>query len=1089
MKNKEKYGKITTITPYYWDKSMSKKNNYTPLLNWENINAPTNKIDETNLANKGIRFEDVIEALLIAEYGEKQWRRTQGSYDGKRDFVYPYDCTKPDERWAECKNYADNISINVLSPTLFMAAIKQIPCIYFYSYSPLNDNALINIIQYAKITGKIVKIFDGHFLEQCIYSRRMLPDIASKFGDFPKALQSYFSRNKVRIIQTLLDARMHPVSANYIFSKGEKFFISIVLQNLSLETIQCQAHLESDAKMHSYAGSISCGNMEFGQILEFLFPCETLDSGIAKYCIHLIIDNQSKQINGKLTVGNAPYFFLADSESLDLLDKSVKSLREFGVAPIMICGGSGYGKTTLLQNVLNHEDICNSFQILPVQLDVERSIYFANLFGRIIGLNSNEHTPQDQAVEIEILRPYIKNYIQSAKHIVSDIVKLSEIIHKPFLFVVDDAQNLTISYISFLRELRNAADTNTFKIIFALNTDKMSYKAFLEQLSWDQHYENRPCKVISLQKFNRERSITYLKHRLGLRDIDSFFQNFDGALTPMELNRLVIDLQTSKIITQTEKGRFAIVDQIEFGKYLNQKCYSDFSLIEICKNLKQGDLPAFIVRYIALVGYLPATLIKRFKRTIDSLIRLCILKIDRERVVFYHDTIKEKACLLTCDSDFYADICSDDVSLYVKALCAFRTYGRMQEAIVYIENFFAHEPFYEDGNQRYNICLAIIENLHEILKAPFAQSAMQYIKTNLSMISNENSYEKVFQFLEKTMLTTLQTDLGTNNEVHEIILFLNKKYLDRCLSTRRNGDCIKWGYAIIEKTKTLENFPNKSKAYWLSHFFNRMAIGMERLSIQKCDMPVTEYYYHLSAEYMAIAGNPPELILQQVIDNFNRAYVYNRSVSLALVKYSVRQLENLKTEEIERKACLRYHICLLHYIEQRLTTPRLNESFIDEMWEKIAWAETADINRFYKFKLMMIKAYLLLERNRYSESGEFILKAERLAYEGEMRSNIYKLSYVKAQLSKFCPNLMGDPYDLSVTALLQFLDVQSYDIQRNINILHRLLTDIKARNETRYREIIAEQPREITVELNQILSSDPSANSYFRFHKIDFPII
>lgn len=1068
---------------------MPKKNNYTPLLNWDNINAPTSEINETNPTNKGVRFEDVIEALLIAEYGEKQWRRTQGSYDGKRDFVYPYDCTKPDERWAECKNYADNISINVLSPTLFMAAIKQIPCIYFYSYSPLNDNALINIIQYAKITGKIVKIFDGHFLEQCIYSRRMLPDIALKFGNFPQSLQSYFSRNKARVIKTILDARMHPVSADYTFSKGEKFFISIVLQNLSLKSIQCHAHFESDTKLHSSAGSISCGNIEFGQILELLFPCEALSSGIVKYCIHLLIDNCPKQVRGQLNISDAPYIFLADSESLTLLDESVKSLLRPMEDPIMLCGGSGYGKTTLLQNILNHEDISNFFQILPVQLDVERSIYFANLFSNIIGLNCEEHTPEDQAEEVALLRPYIENYVQSAKQIVSDIVKLSDIIRKPFLFVVDDAQKLTVSYINFLRELRNTVDTHTFKIIFALNTDKMSYKTFLEQLSWDRHYENRPCKVFSLQKFNRDRSLTYLKHRLGFKDIDLFFQNFDRSFTPMELNRLVIDLQMRKIIAKVENGRFAIIDQIEFGKYLDQKLYSDFSLPEICTNLHQGDLPSYILKYIALVDYLPARLIKRFKRTIDSLIGVCILKYDGERVVFYHDSIKEKAYLQTFDSDFYADICSDNESLYVRAICSFRAYGKIQKATEYIENFFAHEPIYENINQRYNLCSSIIENFREILKAPFAESAVQYIKTNLRIIGYEQSYEKVFRLLEKIMLITLQTELDTNNTVCETILFLNKKYLDQCLTTRRNDDCIKWGTEIIKKTKSLKEFPDKGKAYWLSHFYNRMAIATERLSNQRYDMPVADYYYNLSAKYVTIADNPPELILQQIVDDFNRSYVYNHSLSLALVKTRVQQLEELRSDEIERKACLRYHICLLRYVEQKLTASQMNKSFVDALLEKIVWANTADINRFYKFKLLILNAYLLLEIDRYSESGELILKAEQLAYAGEMRSNIYKLSYIKAQLSKICPNMMGDPYDLSVTALLQFLDVQSYDIQRNKNILYILLTDIKTRNADRYREIIAEQSREIGAELKQILNSDPPQKSYFRFHEIDFPII
>ena len=1076
------------ITLNYYKEIMPMKNRYKPLLNWDNVNKLSNNDKDANLKNKGILFEDIIECLLISEYGEKQWRRTIESHDGKRDFVYPYDPTQPDERWAECKNYAENISINVLSPTLFMAVINQVPCVYFYSYSPLNDNAIINIIQYSKLTGKVVKIFDGHFLEQCIYSKRMLPGICSKFEEFPK---SFPSNNKVRIIKTLLDTGRHPLNASYKFYKGEKFFINVTLQNLSLDTIDCEANLEIDNTKCSFANTIYCGKLECGQIIEFLFPCEALGVGIVNYGIHLHIDDQSKQIKGKLVINDTPFTLLADSESLGLLDMSVNALSASETNPLIICGGSGYGKTTFLHSILSYNDIREKYHIIQIRLDIERNVYFANLFCNLIGIDREELTPEDQKKELEILRPYFAKYAQSAKQIVADIVEISKIIKKPILFVVDDAQNITVSYINFLRELRNAADYNAIKIIFALNTDKMSYEMFLEQLNWDQYYENRPCKKISLQKFNKEKLTTYFIQNLGVKEVDPFFKNFDGSITPMELKRLVVDLQTKKIIAQTRNEKFAIVDRIKFKNYLNQKLYADFSLEEICANLKQGDLPLYLLRYISLVGYLPITQIKRFKRTVDSLIKLCILKIDRDRVVFYHDSIKEKASLLNLDSDLYADICSDDVSPYVRALCAFRAYDKIQFAADYIDRFFAAEPYYENINQRYNICLSIIENLNTILKTSFAEKALLYIKKNLSTISREQPYEKMFRFLEKIKDISQKTDWDITCGICEAMLFLNKKYLDRCLSTKRNNDCIQWGSAIIEKAKTLKQIPDTQKAYWLYHFYNRMAIAHERLSNQKNNLSEAENCYQYSAEYIKIAGNPPELILQQVADNFNRAYVYNHRLSLSLVQDSIRQLEKLKLCDIERKACLHYHLCLFHYVEQKLSTSKIEKSFIDEMLEKIKCAECGDINFFYKFKLLMLKAYLLLEENKYAESYKFVLEAEQLAYDNEMRSNIYKLSYIKAQLLKIYPELdsAGDPYELSIASLMQFLDVKSYDIQRNINILHRLLTDIKAVNEKRYHDIIEGQSSKIREELDKILGEEPLEESYFRFHDIDFPII
>ena len=98
--------------------------------------------------NKGIALEDLVEQLIKAMFPNEKWRRTQKSYDEKRDFVYPQDETFPDQKWAECKNYNENLSINTIAPTLVMGAINQIQHIYIFSYSKLNDNAIEGILRY-----------------------------------------------------------------------------------------------------------------------------------------------------------------------------------------------------------------------------------------------------------------------------------------------------------------------------------------------------------------------------------------------------------------------------------------------------------------------------------------------------------------------------------------------------------------------------------------------------------------------------------------------------------------------------------------------------------------------------------------------------------------------------------------------------------------------------------------------------------------------------------------------------------------------------------------------------------------------------
>ena len=110
------------------------------------------------------------------------WRRTKESHDGKKDFVYPDDEHLPDQKWAECKNYSSNLSLNVIAPTLIMGTIENIDSIFFFSYSPLNDNAIEGLLRYSEVTKKDVKVYDGNLLESLICKYHNKDNIAKFFS-------------------------------------------------------------------------------------------------------------------------------------------------------------------------------------------------------------------------------------------------------------------------------------------------------------------------------------------------------------------------------------------------------------------------------------------------------------------------------------------------------------------------------------------------------------------------------------------------------------------------------------------------------------------------------------------------------------------------------------------------------------------------------------------------------------------------------------------------------------------------------------------------------------------------------------------
>ena len=117
-----------------WVYLMKKQKNDIHVLNWGRIveNCWTEQVNLNGVwaKNKGIQFESVIEKLLLSMFPEEVWKRTKESHDGKRDFVYPADTFLKEQKWAECKNYTSNLSINIISPTLIMGAIDNIKSIY-----------------------------------------------------------------------------------------------------------------------------------------------------------------------------------------------------------------------------------------------------------------------------------------------------------------------------------------------------------------------------------------------------------------------------------------------------------------------------------------------------------------------------------------------------------------------------------------------------------------------------------------------------------------------------------------------------------------------------------------------------------------------------------------------------------------------------------------------------------------------------------------------------------------------------------------------------------------------------------------------
>jgi hypothetical protein len=134
----------------------------------------------------GKKFEELAFQLLENLHG-LGWKETSSSHDGSRDFERFDD---NGSLWAECKSYADNLSIYVISPTLVMALIEAPHTVIVISRSNLNANAFRHLAAYQMVSGKTIISYDGTTLDHAILMTRLhekyFPDLTSIEYSEPK---------------------------------------------------------------------------------------------------------------------------------------------------------------------------------------------------------------------------------------------------------------------------------------------------------------------------------------------------------------------------------------------------------------------------------------------------------------------------------------------------------------------------------------------------------------------------------------------------------------------------------------------------------------------------------------------------------------------------------------------------------------------------------------------------------------------------------------------------------------------------------------------------------------------------------------
>ncbi len=1078
------------------------------VLDWGQIIDPSlAEVDK----NKGILFEDLVEKLIGAMFPNEIWRRTQASYDGKKDFVYPYETFLKEQKWAECKNYIDNLSINVISPTLVMSSIENIEQIYFFSYSQLNNNAIDAILQFCNSSNKKITVYDGNLLEALICKYNDINGIKDFFPhtDFENA-KSILNKKKLRTVFNIKNAKKQNITSNHVFELGETFNISVIVQNLCFSDEECKVHISSNQHIFLNTNTLHIyDKISFGEIKEFSVQCETIKSGRFQLKISLSTKTNNEYVfqstsKKNIKISDDPFLFWTGEKAFNTRQRCIKHITSFNKTPLIICSPSGAGKSTLLNIITRDKTIANNYTTININLEFSRNYNTRSIFSQAIQIDDMDETPEEQKEEQNRIASILLNdYAQSASMIAINLMKLYNH-QKPFLFVIDDIQKINRSYIDLLSEINSisARQNNPIYYVFALNTDCLSLDKLKVRLNWDENYGNNQCVEENLFYFDNIDIIGYLKHKFGLTGFENYFNEYDKELSPLTIQLFSSEIINNHIITLIPTlHKYKIVDEIKFSENVAKLLYSEYSDSLINNKLEGSDILEYLLKCICINTKIPLTLEDRYFNLVNQLIDSKILKEVNGYVIFYHEQIKkiiyEK--MIFTEEDYTDIFYNNFTSLEGKVICAIQLIDKIFHASEFLNNYFINNTHVKKVEQLYDICFKIINNLEKFENHNLTTAALNFVYRNLNELSYELPQKNFYEFM-KFIFVKIQTCHWDINDkcVYYIAQFI-KRYFDRTLSTYNHINCYNDYISISKIFLNLKNISEEERNYYLCHYSNRAAIALDRQSDPMTD-ELTEVVelYNLSELYCTNAAHEDEVKLQIIVDNFNRKYIYHKNLSTEFINETLTSLLSLNIDNIDRTICLKYHILLLNYLNIVLDKSQ-NEINLQSLLQEIVSLRNESSSAFYNLKLYLMELYILIDLKLYTKAYTQLEEALNYSYLKGRRVSIYKLTYIKAFLLEHIDSVNKDEFIVNTTlAFEQFMDSKGgsdSNIKRESYLIYELLLKIKSFAPNYLTTYLTRHKGKHSIVLNEICNGDQNANfyknntSYFVYDKTNFPYI
>lgn len=479
--------------------------------------------------NKGRKFEGLVQKLLKKIYGDQlEFEPTKTSYDGSKDF-WAIDCNSK-LWWAECKNNKEKLSLEKLSPTLFMAEIYEINYLLFFSYSKLNNNLIRKIGLYGNKHHKRTFVYDDCCLEFLVlkyfneYAEKIvrihmfdLTDLVPESFDFSEKSPLLYNRNAFDgyyDIKTLTEGEIY-----------NKYYI---VHNKSDKTICVDAKLNSNFNYKIIGNKHYIVKLKPYELALLSYSFVLVKPSIKRISLPRVSatisnktesDIQLKSDSKKVLCESGHNNVLVGKHFETIIDRATKTLLKNGVSAFLIYGKSGTGKTRILHecymNLSAHNYIILNFTNFDSSNDwknvIKEIIYdaFSIEDDVVIDILCNM-TESGLSEEIEERYSENKKILKFINLLNTNDPNIDELkTYYPLLFekmkfkryalIIDNFQSYSPNLIDFFEEMLNymlnCNRVDDIGLLFSINTDLIFYNHFSSFIS--KMINMKPDDVVS----------------------------------------------------------------------------------------------------------------------------------------------------------------------------------------------------------------------------------------------------------------------------------------------------------------------------------------------------------------------------------------------------------------------------------------------------------------------------------------------------------------------------------------------------------------------------------------------------------------